>query len=337
MLANESNNSKGTKIQPLTRAASGEEHRFGGPWTEIKLDAVEYYWNCYTPPLARCGFDLWCVDAFAGSGERQIDRHIGGILTEPLRVVTETLAGSARRALSIKRPFDHYVFNEPHPDRNRALKSLCLEYPDRDIQVLQGDANAVLNEIFSHPRWMMKGRGSARGVAFLDPYAMQVDWATLELLARTQAVDVWFLFPLAAVCRQLSHRRSGIGPKEPKLDRVLDAAWRDLYQLPPPSIAAELPGLFDNAVQSEKEHQRAANQKQIEEWFKRRLQSIFPYASDALPLLTGEARQTFSLFLCVANPSTKAITLATRFHSYVMRQFGPVASRRMSGRAAGGQ
>jgi hypothetical protein len=43
------------------------EHCFGGPWTEIKLDAVCYYLECYTKALAQRQFDLWYVDGFAGT------------------------------------------------------------------------------------------------------------------------------------------------------------------------------------------------------------------------------------------------------------------------------
>jgi hypothetical protein len=43
-------------------------HRFGGPWTELKLDAVEYYLQCYTRALTYARMDIWYVDAFAGAG-----------------------------------------------------------------------------------------------------------------------------------------------------------------------------------------------------------------------------------------------------------------------------
>jgi hypothetical protein len=33
------------------------EHTFGGPWTEIKLDAVQYYLECYTRALKRVDID----------------------------------------------------------------------------------------------------------------------------------------------------------------------------------------------------------------------------------------------------------------------------------------
>jgi three-Cys-motif partner protein len=98
------------------------EHDFGGPWTEIKLDAVEYYLECYTKALKRVGFDLWYIDAFAGSGDRSAEREVGGILEgAPVRRITETLDGSARRALAVRPSFDHYVFIEKDDDRRTAL------------------------------------------------------------------------------------------------------------------------------------------------------------------------------------------------------------------------
>jgi hypothetical protein len=67
------------------------EHRFGGPWTEVKLDAVEYYLDCYSKALGS-RFDLWYFDAFAGTGERSEETIAGGILEGgPLRRRIETL------------------------------------------------------------------------------------------------------------------------------------------------------------------------------------------------------------------------------------------------------
>jgi three-Cys-motif partner protein len=305
------------------------KHSFGGPWTENA--------ECYTRALTAARFDLWYVDAFAGSGERQVNTQRGGIFSgEPLHMVTETLAGSAKRALAIDPPFHHFVFNEPDPERNRVLQQLKAAHPNRDIQIFDGDANEVLRTLFDSGRWRRQSGAMARGMVFLDPYALQVDWATLELLARTGAVDVWYLFPLRDVVRQLARHRSGIGPKEARLDRVLSPRWRDLYSLP--RVPADRPpdrDLFGDLIEPKQE--RNATQRQIEDWFKRRLESIFPYASEPLPLLTGDSRQAFSLFLCVANRSRKAIDLAKHFHGYVMKNFAPGASRQKSGRGEFGQ
>src|SRR4051812_38039457 len=86
------------------------EHPFGGPWTEIKLDAVEYYLKCYAKALKRVGFEPWYIDAFAGTGTRDSERVVGGLFEGiPIQTVKEKLAGSARRA---RPPFDHFVFVE---------------------------------------------------------------------------------------------------------------------------------------------------------------------------------------------------------------------------------
>ena len=123
-------------------------HRFGGPWTEIKLDAVQYYLQCYTKALAHI-FDLYYIDAFAGSGDRTEEREVGGILEgRPIETVVETLDGSAKRALSISPAFHHFIFNETHPERLAALDAVRLAHPGRDIRIFSGDANHVLKDIF---------------------------------------------------------------------------------------------------------------------------------------------------------------------------------------------
>jgi hypothetical protein len=147
-------------------------------------------------------------------------------------------------------------------------------------------------------------------------------------LAGTRVLDVWYLFPLRDVVRQLAHNWSGIGPKEPKLDRVLSSAWRDLYSLPKPSAQTRIE-LFDDPV----ELQRQADTKQIESWFRQQLQTKFPMVSEPLPIVSSPGRQAFSLFLCVGNPSKAATDLAEKFVRYVNRNYGPnaQASRRKSG------
>jgi three-Cys-motif partner protein len=308
------------------------EHDFGGAWTEIKLDAVEYYLKCFTGALSRMRFDLWYVDAFAGTGDRNEQQLTGGLLeNKPVEWVTKTLPGSAKRALNVEPPFNHFVFNERHRERRRALKAIRTDNPHLDIEILGDDANEAIREIFSRPVWKRRASGPARGVVFLDPYALQVDWDTLKLLAKTECVDVWYLFPIRDVTRQLSDKITGTRGKEAKLDAVLSPAWRELYELPPP-VPRFATTLFGAIPEVAAEERRKTTQSQIEAWFRAKLSDLFPYVSEPLPLHTDVNRQTFSLFLAVANPSKPAIDLAKKFHRYVMKNFGPGASRRRSGR-----
>lgn len=309
------------------------KHSFGGPWTEIKLDAVEYYLECYTKALTFKKFDLWYIDAFAGSGDRTEDRLTGGLLEQqPIKWVTETLPGSAKRAMEIEPPFQHFVFNEKNRVRRESLLKIQESNKEIDIEILKDDANGAINEIFSRPIWKRKASGAARAVVFLDPYALQVNWDTLKVLAETECVDVWYLFPLRDVTRQLANKISGIGPKEKRLDAVLSPAWRELYELPPLKKPLFAETLFGPLPEEVAEEERKANQSLIEAWFQKKLGEIFPYVSEPLPLHTDAKRQTFSLFLAVANPSKPATDLARKFHRYVMKNFAPAASRRKSAR-----
>jgi three-Cys-motif partner protein len=159
------------------------------------------------------------------------------------------------------------------------------------------------------------GGGADRELAassFSTHYALQVDWATLELLARTHILDVWYLFPLRDVTRQLARDFSGIGPKKPMLDRVLPPNWEALYSVRQPQMS-----LLDHMEPERRV--RDASMKGIEKWFREELNRIFPYVSEPLPLLSEPGRQIFSLFLAVSNPSRPATDLARHFVTYAMK------------------
>jgi three-Cys-motif partner protein len=175
-------------------------HRYGGPWTEIKLDAVQYYLECYAKALTAAKMDTWYIDAFAGTGDREADREVGGIFDGGIiDTVTETLDGSARRALKVMPPIQHFVFIEQDPERCKALEALKSEADGRDVTVLRGDANAAIGQLVQNPPWSLRNGTRNRGVVFLDPYALHVDWATLRALAATHVLDVWYLFPIRDV------------------------------------------------------------------------------------------------------------------------------------------
>jgi three-Cys-motif partner protein len=63
--------------------------------------------------------------------------------------------------------------------------------------VIQSDANQALQSAIKWNEWH-----STRGVLFLDPYGMDVEWDTLRAIANTRRVDVWFLFSLSGLYRQ---------------------------------------------------------------------------------------------------------------------------------------
>ncbi len=309
-------------------------HKYGGPWSEVKLDAVEYYLQCYSNALTPKSMDIWYIDAYAGSGDREAERQVGGILEgRALETVVEVLDGSARRALKIKPSFKHFVFIEKDSERARHLESVKYEFPGVEIEVLNGDANTELLKLVSKDPWTRKAKSFSRGVVFLDPFSMQVDWSTLQALAATECLDVWYFFNVQAVTRQLAHDIGGIGNKEATLDRVLSRRWRELYSVQPEKTPNQTDMFGFAADKNEPSAKRTISKDQLDKWFKTLLSNEFAYVSDPLPILTPHSGHTFSLFLAVANRHPKAIELAEKFVRYVNKHFAPKsASRRRSGR-----
>lgn len=195
-------------------------HEFGGDWTEQKLAVLRKYLSAYTTALERQPFEKLYIDAFAGTGYRTPPQKISDApQTQQSALLPELedaeakglLAGSAKIALETDPPFERYVFVERSPNRCSALEGLRHEFPllaDR-IDVRQMEANVAIRRL-SAMDWI-----SRRAVLFLDPYGAQVEWATIEAVAETRAIDLWILFPLSAVNRMLT--RSGKIPEDWRL------------------------------------------------------------------------------------------------------------------------
>jgi three-Cys-motif partner protein len=189
------------------RSTDGRAHRFGGDWTTAKLNVIAGYLRSYTTalkdqPSKEHPFVKGYIDAFAGTGYRDArqddrDEDTSQALLLPDLAGTEPQAlldGSARLALKTQPRFDRYIFIERSPERCAQLELLKQEFPDlaANIRIRPGDANAEIQELCSKE----KDWSSHRAVLFLDPYGMQVDWSTIQAIARTKAIDLWVLFPL---------------------------------------------------------------------------------------------------------------------------------------------
>jgi three-Cys-motif partner protein len=283
-----------------------EAHFFGGAWTEIKLEIVKKYLNFYTRALTGLNLPLIYIDAFAGTGSRNETTKAIPIIGKIGEKVT--LSGSARNALEIERPFDKYIFIEKKRKRYDELKKLKNEYDTLNIEVINNDANQILTSIAKQPRWK---EGNYRGVIFLDPYGLQVNWNTLEAISNTQKFDIWFLFSISGVCRQAAKDYGKVDDyKKERLNKIFGTnewfnAFYNQKQKPIPLK------LFPGIGKDPEKIRREANIKQIEEWVKKRLEQCFPYVSNpkALP---KEGSQLFSLFFCVSNKAPNAICLAKK-------------------------
>ena len=151
---------------------TGSRASYGGQWTIEKLDILETYLEAYTTALKKQPFKLLYLDAFAGTGYVELDRGEDA----------EFIRGSAQRAINVRdKPFDELIFVEKDQDRCTELESLKNEYPRRNIRIENSDANDFL-------RGLRKDWRGWRGVLFLDPFATQIHWTTIEAIAGFKAL-----------------------------------------------------------------------------------------------------------------------------------------------------
>jgi three-Cys-motif partner protein len=277
---------------------------FGGAWTETKLEIVSAYAKSFQTALKNKPFETWYIDPFAGSGER-VETRLGGGLLEGRMIEKEEVAfsGSARRALDVTPPFHHYRFADTKPSNVEALRRLLPEYPGRDIQIWPGDGNESVRQILTAAPWTAHRDGwKQRGIVFLDPYGMDVAWETLERIAGTERLDVWFLFAAKAVRQQLGPSLDRVDEgKAAALDRFFgEPGWRQEFFRP---VGTQM-GLFDG---ESGRSETVVNLRAIGEYARRRFGQAFCWVSVPKSLTVNNVPDYFQLYCMTNNNSAKSL------------------------------
>ena len=275
---------------------------FGGNWTRDKLRILEDYLKAYTTALKKQPFRLWYVDAFAGTGYVSLDS--GNVAQSRLSISEEgldsetdnILKGSARLAIEVDdRPFDEFIFIEKNFDYAIELSKLKREFSGRSIRIVPDDANKFL------PDWCAQNnrqlgtpwRGE-RAVIFLDPFATEVGWQTIQRISETQSVDLWILFPLSALTRMLPTDREPYEANMAALNRVFgNQEWQSaLYR------RQVQPTLFGEETRIVRDDQQA-----IMDLYLEKLREVFPAVSNN-PKWFRNSRNSplFALMFAASNP-----------------------------------
>jgi len=166
----------------IGKQAKKANNNFGGDWTTEKLEIIEKYFNAFATIMKN---QSWAktvyIDAFAGSGEIKL-------------ADTSITAGSPLIALQYD--FSKYYFIEYDKKKIAKLEKLIeCQYPQKKSKVvfINGDCNEELPKIF----FELSKDISTRGVLFLDPFALELKWSTLELAQETK-LDIFYWFPMMA-------------------------------------------------------------------------------------------------------------------------------------------
>ncbi len=291
------------------------EHQFGGEWTTVKLKVLANYLHSYTTALKRSPFQKLYIDAFAGTGYRDVRRE--GEDDSPQNTLFPDMAqpepqsfldGSARLALQVDPQFDQYIFIERSPERCVQLEILKSDFPGlaKRVDIRQGDANAKIQDLCATD-WR-----SNRAVLFLDPYGMQVEWKTIEAIAKTKAIDLWLLFPLGIGVNRLL-TKSGEIPKSwrRRLDLLLGTRdwYDDFYKV------ETTPTLFGD----DNERVVKATMETMGRYFTNRLKSFFAGVAEEPGVLRNSANNPLYL-LCFAVGNERGKDIALRIAQHLLKE-----------------
>ena len=287
------------------------EHQFGGAWTQEKLERLRKYLPAYTRIFhanERAKFlNTVYVDAFAGTGYissrgKRADEEPSLFEDLAASEVQEFLQGSAQIALGTEPPFDRYVFVEKDAGRAGELERLKLSYLNSQlsIEVIRGDARNFLPQWCAGQDWK-----KTRAVVFLDPFASEADWSTLQAVSTGQ-VDLWLLWPIGQVINRLLTTKQ-LPPVSwgDALTRAFGTdEWRTRFYT---TISTGQTSLFEEEPQEQTI--KNADFKQIEQFFVERLEQLFPHVAQN-PLYLYNSQNTPLYLLCFAAHNPTAVKIA---------------------------
>jgi three-Cys-motif partner protein len=287
--------------------------KFGGSWTEDKLDRIRKYMAAYTRIMNKRPYHFIYVDAFAGSGYiKKKDDDNGTMSLYPEMAEEDSrkiIDGSAKIALQVEPRFKEYIFIEKAKGGCVGLEALREEFPDKasDIGIIHDDANSYLKKLCHERDWKKE-----RILVFIDPYGMSVEWETIADLAGTKAADVWVLFPLGIAVNRMLKKDGDIPTRWVAcLDRFFgNHDWFDTFY-----HTEVVNNMFGPVEITWKETDFDA----IGKYFVKRLETVFEgVAQNPLALINSRGVPLFLLCFATANPY--AVDVAIRIAQDILKR-----------------
>jgi three-Cys-motif partner protein len=280
-----------------------------GPWAADKLERLQKYLNAYTTIMQK---QRWCkgfyyIDAFAGPGEHEVrgSQKTQGLLLDVAKFGQQQeehrrfLAGSPQVALEIEHPFTAYVFIEHSSARVAALTRLEKSYGNsRRIYIRQSDCNRYLRENIVSNRQL--DWSNNRALVFLDPFGMQVPWETVELLGKTNAIEIFLNFPVGMAIQRMLPRNTEklTSARRKKLDQYFGSPdWFDIVYRTEPTLFGET---------AEEKFEKSG--KKLVKWYGERLRKVFGHVSRAALFRNTKGGHLY--YLLLASPNQTAVKIA---------------------------
>ena len=283
-----------------------------GPWAMEKLECLRKYLSAYTTILSKQNFKGYLyIDAFAGPGTLKVRQEKADDSVQQLLIgisdhvgddsgETEYINGSPLVALELEKPFTDYIFIETDKSCLKKLEVLKMRYenPGRRIHLRNQNCNDYLRKMLGKTRWVYW-----RGVVFLDPFGMQVPWDTIAEIGKTSAIEIFINFPVGMAIQRLLKKSGQFTSKElNKLNQYFGTdEWYDLLY----AHQVDLFGVSTAKVQHSGDV--------LVKWYRKRLQTVFPYVSSAREIQSTKGRALY--YLIFAGPNKAGLKIA----NYVLK------------------
>jgi three-Cys-motif partner protein len=195
--------------------------RVFGTWTTEKLDYIRRYIYMFATSMkGKPWRQRSYIDLYAGTGKYRAEEN------------GEVHLGSTLLALTTEHPFTHYYFAEKDSSNLNILKKRC-QAATQKISFYEGDANQkvseIVNEIATVDKQKIPNQWSSINLAFLDPDGLELEWKTIETLAKVNKMDLiiyYSQFGLNLNLKNCYQTRS-----ETTIDKFFgDDEWRRIFK-----------------------------------------------------------------------------------------------------------
>lgn len=283
--------------------------KWGGNWTEIKLEAFENYVNAYLTIMnaQKQKNNGWPTtiyfDGFAGSGERTSSSIVeeNNLFSDYLaKEELEIYKGSAERVLSLRQKFDYYFFvdNDKSAIDNLKQKVSKLNLISDNCHFIPDDVNNQLTRLSE----FLNSEKAA--LVLLDPFGMQINWSCIEKL-NDKRIDLWILIPSGVIINRFLDKKGKLLFKN-KLESYFgltkDEIKKRFYST---DTVETLFGSINNTI---KTNDSIAN---IAKLYIEKLKNIWKYVSDE-PLKLYNTKNVPIYHFVFASNNPTALKIATQ-------------------------
>lgn len=262
-----------------------QNNKFGGFWTEEKIEIFLKYVHAYLKIMAKQNFELIYFDGFAGSGEIESKNY--GTLIEGVAIKVLNL--------DFDKKFDYYYFVELNKAKLKKLENKIIKCTknDKNIVYVDDDCNKKLLDMSVY----LRSNKFTRALAFIDPYGLEVNWNSISSY-KGLGIDMWILIPTGGVNRMLTLDGNIKESWMKKLSSFLGLTKEEIKEYFYKERIEYT--LFGEEKKTEKE--RKAVQKVLE-LYEKQLKTVFEFVSKGFPLKNSKGSIMFHFLLATNNKS----------------------------------